>query len=211
MQLRGEVQFKGVVMRQTRVAVLMAVAVLAVAGVAQANTIDPDDPQIIVRGGVGGTIHVTSEPFTTVVSFSPSSVGPGNCNYYVPAGTSTGAPPGWVVDPFFDHLGCGVVNQSGSTLYTLIFTINPGQAPFFASCPTNICANVIFDPNGTFAIFQLIGLTTGNDLFVEFIGFAPNTPINFTAVTPEPGTLALMATGMGALGLLRRRRKQVAA
>jgi hypothetical protein len=189
------------------VAVWMAVAILAFAGVAQASTIDPNDPQIIVRGGVGGTIHVTSEPFSTVISFSPNSVGPGACNYYVPAGTSTGAPPGWVVDPFFDHLGCGVINQSGSTLYTLIFNINPGQAPFFADCPTTICASVLFDPNGTFAIFNLIGLGNGDDLFIEFIGFAPDTPITFTAVVPEPGTLALMATGMGALGLLRRRKQ----
>lgn len=194
-------------MRRTRVAVLMAVAVLALAGAAQANTIDPEDPQIIVRGGIGGTIHVTSVPFSTVISFSPSSVGPNGCNYYVPAG---GTLPGGGTDPDFDHLGCGVVNNTSSTIYALIFTINPGQAPFFASCPINICSNVIFDPNGTFAIFQLIGLPPlVGDLFIEFIGFAPDTPINFTAVTPEPGTLALMATGMGALGLIRRRRKQV--
>lgn len=191
-------------MRQARVAVWMAMAILALAGVAQANTIDPNDPQIIVRGGVGGTIHVTSDPFFTVVSFSPNSVGPGACNYYVPAGQQ-GLPTGGI-DPYFDHLGCGVFNESGSTIYTLVFTINPGQAPFFADCPPTICSSVLFDPNGTFAIFNLIGLGNGDDLFIEFIGFAPDTPINFHAGVPEPGTLALMVTGLGALGLLRRRR-----
>jgi hypothetical protein len=184
-------------MRQTRVAVWMAVAILAFAGVAQASTIDPDDPQIIIRGGgSGNTIFLTGG--TANITFGPSQVfsGPGGCFSWTDAVNSSDG---------FDHLVCGVVNVSGGPLAGLTFNVSPGfQLPLTLVC--SFCTSITHSADGSVITFLFPNNSIPNnwDFTIEFVGFAQGSGISFTPV-PEPGTLLLLTTGLGVLGLRRRR------
>jgi len=184
-------------MRQTRVAVLMAVAILALAGIAQANTIDPDDPQIIIRGaGSGNTILLTGG--TANITFGPSQVftGPGGCLSFTPASKSSDG---------FDHLVCGVVNLTGTALTGLTFNVSPAfQLPLTLTC--SFCTSITHSPDGSVItfLFPVNAIPHNWDFEIELVGFSQGTGIGITPV-PEPGTLALLATGLGVLGLRRRR------
>jgi hypothetical protein len=179
---------------------------MLVAGVANAN---PIDPQIIVRGGVPPTVHLTGMPVT--IAFNASSVGVGGCNYFydsasqqVTAGTG---PLASSLDPNFDHLGCGFVNDTNAPIINMAFTMFFPQAPLFVDCPLTICSQpAIIDPNGGFATVFLT-IPAGGDLFIDFMGFSQSNSTTIATNVPEPGTLALLGTGLSALGLWRRRRK----
>lgn len=181
-------------MRSLRVAVVLA----AVAVLAGSVSADPIDPQIIIRGtGTGNTIFLTGG--TANVTFGPGAVftGPGGCASFTPASQSTDG---------FDHLICGVINQTGTDLLGLTFNISPAfQLPLFLIC--SACSSVTQTTNGAIAtfIFPLGFIPDGEDFQIEFVGFSQGTSLNITPV-PEPGTLALLATGLGA-AVLRRRRK----
>lgn len=185
-------------MRLMRVVVLMAVAVLAFAGAAQATGIDP---QIIIRGtGSGNTIFLTSG--TANIAFGPSAVfsGPGGCFSFTPASQSADG---------FDHLLCGVVNQTGSTLAGVTFNVAPAfQLPLTLVC--SFCTSITATPDGAIITFLFPtgagGFLNGDDFQIELVGFSQGSIIGITPV-PEPGTLMLLATGLGALGLRRRRQK----
>lgn len=70
---------------------------------------------------------------------------------------------------------------------------------FYQICPgLGYDGSVVLD-------FQLRGAWTLNDL--QFLGFGPDSPVT---VTPEPMTLALLATGLVGLGAVGWRRKRAA-
>jgi hypothetical protein len=184
-------------MRKAQLLVLL-VAMVLLAGSTQANSID--DPQIIIRGtGSGNTLFLTSG--TTVnITFGPSQVfmGPGGCMSFTPASQSSDG---------FDHLVCGVVNQTGSTLAGITFAVSPAfQLPLTLVC--SFCTSVTATPDGAYITFLFpTGFFQDNDDFeIELVGFSQGTGIGITPV-PEPGTIVLLGTGLGALGLFRRKRK----
>jgi hypothetical protein len=164
---------------------LLVVAVLSVAS-ARANNVDP---KIIVRDPVGcpsgSCVPITGLTF----SFSVPSAGMGVLHF---------------------------LNASGVTWTSLVFT-ETGVPPVNISCSSDVfsCSLVAFGQTGARMILtagNLGGIAAGHS-FEIILGCkdCPNWPpgLEFDAVAnnavPEPGTMALLLTGVGAL--IARRRK----
>jgi hypothetical protein len=116
------------------------------------------------------------------------------------------------------------LSTNSSTLYytngTNLYTLNTstGAATLVGSTGARIGA-MVFEGGSLWAgvesplSFDTLNTTNGNATFVSsdsngsiIYGLAP---VASTAGTPEPGTWTLLATAMGALALLRRRRKAI--
>ena len=176
-------------------------ALLAV--VASTGWADADDPAIIIRSGItSGTIHLTPGNLTTTIAFNTDPRCTAN-QQFIP-NTTTLVPA----------MTCVVFNQSNVNLYSLTFTIVPAQLPL--TLVNNSFGSWTVNGNSTIATFFFANpipfwdpnANYGNGPFPEFemdlIGFAPGTPIGFSAQTPEPATLGLLALGLGGTWLRRK-------
>lgn len=185
-------------MNRARFFVVFAVLLLC-AGMAQANPII--DPVIIVRGGSGsidlnalGTINLTF----------PGQPG---CH----SGTFSSGP--YVGLQFMD---CTFKNQTSLSIYSLTFNINTAQLPLTLQCAL-LCSSFSNTPSGGTAVFSFNPPIPGvpaslffREFEVSFIGFAQGTTLAATFATPEPGSLALLGTGLLAIaGRLRKSKKRV--
>lgn len=174
-------------MKSSTKIVVLGVAVLLSVAAANATTIDP---RIIIRDPVG----------------CPS----GSC-------TPVGLTFGFQVPV----TGKGVLhflNVSGVSWHSLVFT-ETGVAAVNITCSTDVfsCAVVPFGQNGAkivlTAINGLTGIPAGNS-FEIILGCArgdcPTWPagldIDAVANVPEPGTMALLLTGLGAIFARRKSR-----
>jgi hypothetical protein len=101
-----------------------------------------------------------------------------------------------------------------ATFTSIIYSPNLafGAAIFFCNGGTSLCdaaSTELQFSDITTAIAYLIGTTSQA---VDFVGTGPDVEVAFlaeiTGATPLPAALPLFATGLGALGLLARRRKR---
>ena len=171
--------------------VILTLVALAVGSVAQA---DPIDPQIIIRGGTGGSIQMT----TTVITIWPEMEFASTQDPWpdcVPALVGPLNLPGWT---------CEVRNRTGMDITSFFISFGAAQPPLgCVNDPSNIFATCIADPNGLFFQFSGGVIPDGSLFFIDFGGFQPNT--RFTLVVPEPASLGLLMAGMAAVLGLRRR------
>jgi hypothetical protein len=178
---------KETVLKSLTKVIVLGIAVLLCVAAANATSIDPT---IIIRDPLG----------------CPS----GNC-------TPVGLTFGFTVPA----AGTGLLhflNVSGVTWHSLVLT-ETGVAAINITCSTDVfsCAVVPFGQNGAkivlTAINGLTGIPAGNS-FEIILGCArgdcPKWPagLDFEAVAnvPEPGTMALLLTGLGAIFARRKSR-----
>ena len=185
-------------MKRTSVIVLFAMVLLS-AGAVQADIIDP---VIIVRGG-SGTIPLYSPNFSLAF---PGPTGQGCTNSLTTAGQFTGVPAG---SPM---MTCVFMNQSPAPFTNLVITFAT-QGPLTVNC-IGLCSSFsgTNDNTATFffnpAIPNVPGVYPYAEFEITFVAFAPGTSLTGTFNAPEPGTLALLGTGL--LGLAARLRKKKA-
>ncbi|MCL4522304.1 MAG: PEP-CTERM sorting domain-containing protein [Acidobacteria bacterium] len=175
--------------------ILLCAMILMCAGAAQA---DPIDPVIIVRSGTG-SIDITSPVVSIGFPTSPGCVS--SATYTVPG-------------PYFGMgpaLTCVFRNVTGTTITSLTFNITTAQLPL--NLASSIFSSFVATPTGATAVFTLGAIPSvgfGNPEFaVDLVGFDPNnTAVTMVVNAPEPGTLALLGTGL--LGIATRLRKKKA-
>ncbi len=175
-------------------AMLLATFIVLSAGWAHATV---TDPTIIIRGGV---YNNSSTPiFGTTFSITSSS------------GTSPGTSP-CVLNGSVVVANCLFSNESGSNWFNLVFNVPAGQSglscqalDFFTNCSFNAAGTMVTFSGG-------IGIPTNDydDDEVSFTVEVDNWPSNsnFSAVAnvPEPPTMALVLSAVGALVAWRRLR-----
>jgi hypothetical protein len=164
-------------MKLWKVARLAALVLLLLPCGALANTIDPT---VIVNDPSGSNGIVLFSNVLPMLTF-PSD----------PLCSQTGS------------MTCTFINASGGPFTNLLFNINPSQLPLFVS--SNVFGSFTVSNNGQFLLFLGGAIPNdGREFTIEFRDFSPGTTFQVVANVPEPGTMALFLTGLGALFARRR-------
>ena len=175
---------------------LLATLIMGLAAIGQADTFN--DPHIIVGGGNNNG----SVGLDTISVFGNSF------SFISPSGSSPATSP--CVSGEQRDIDCTFINMDrsgdfGVTWTSLTFQILPNQpgltcdpGPFFAECG-------IDSENGIVTFTGGSGIPFGAEFQMIVDGFLPNTEFDATANVPEPATLILLVTGVGAF--IRRRRR----
>ena len=190
-------------MKLLRIVTLAALVVLSRVLVL-ADSIPTGDP-VIRSGGGSASVPITSPKFSILTRTGNSPTDGSPC-FLIQGGVSTPAP------------GCFFSNdiKRGAPIAALVFDVSKtdfsgtlscqlatklgGPSLYFETCIPAIAT----DGDGMVTFSGGTGIPFGKDFSMGFAEFNANTIFNGTAETPEPGTLALFVSGLGAL-LVRRR------
>jgi hypothetical protein len=155
------------------------------------------DPVIIVRGGSGSIVLTSTAPVPLIFPGNPGCI---SGSYAVPG-------------PFFGlpWMECVFLNNTGGPITQLTFNINLPQLPLTLQCAI-LCSSFGSTTNGGVATFffnpPIPTVLPNSEFAVDFINFTQGTSIIVTPnPVPEPGTMALLLTGLGTLALRRKRAK----
>ncbi|MGH9579691.1 MAG: PEP-CTERM sorting domain-containing protein [Terriglobales bacterium] len=167
---------------------VLTALLLCAASVASAN---PIDPQIIIRNNPANTIFLTSPNFT--LDFT-AQIAAGNCQNT------------FNINLNLASITCTFANISGVDFINLMFTIPFSQGPLSGAGDIFGQAQIF---NDTQVVFFAGNIPNISDFEAEFVGFTNTTvPFQITANVPEPATMGLFLTGVGALIARRRLRRQ---
>jgi len=204
--------------------VALAAFVVLSTAVVLAEPIPTGGDPVIRSGGGTDSIPITSSKFTIVTptGFSPTD---GTPCILIQGGISTSAPECIFSNDIERGQGLGttinalifLANQTGfsGSLSCALSTAVGGQSPWFTQCAATPAGGPVV------RFFGGPGIPFGQDFSLGFRGFNANAAFQVTAVAPpqptgiavrdlaatnapEPGTLALFASGIGAL-LVRRK------
>lgn len=174
---------------------VLATLLLAGASAAKATA---TDPQIIIQVGAN-SIQLTSLTFPTLNYTASATLLAPNCFL----GTTSGLP----------SMTCEFANHTGQTMTSLTGLILPAQLPLtlisniFSQTSQSVTGGAVTFSLGSIPDCALSGGNPACEFSITLVGFADPTTFNFTANVPEPATIAMFLTGLGALAAGRRLRK----
>ena len=191
-------------MKLLRIVALAGFVVLSTAR-AHADSIPTDDP-VIRTGGHGGSVSITFPTFRILTPTGDSPTDGTDC-ILIQGGVATGAP------------GCFFSNdimkgQAGATIDALVFVVSKASFSGTLSCALSTAlggaspfTNCAVSPTAPIVTFSGgPGIPFGDDFSMGFRGFNADTSFVGSAIlsgsgttVPEPGTLALFVSGIGAL------------
>jgi hypothetical protein len=188
------------------IAVLSLLVVFG-ASAAHANTI-PIDPIIRTGGDPPAAPAGIITPDFTIVSPTGTSPGAGPagspCLLYQ-FGFLTSTSPACL---FENDINLGGIGEAITQLSLDISSVSPTSVScgFLAGSPFGECAVAPLAGGGTMVLFSQGSIPFHSDFTLEFEGFPNSSSFSTTASIPEPGTLALLLGGIGALGVGRKLR-----
>jgi hypothetical protein len=197
-------------MNLLRIAMLSSLVLFFVAG-AFADPIPIGVDPVILTGGTPDPPVPASiiTPNFTIVSPTGTSPATSGCDLYQ-FGVLTSVSPACFFQNNINPRG------TGETITQLTFDIS-GVSPATVSCgfltdttgsPFSDCSVAPLGSGGTQVLFSNGSIPFGNDFSLGFEGFASGASFAATATTPEPGTVVLLLSGVGALWFHRRLRFQ---
>lgn len=182
---------------------VLSLLVVFCASAAHANTI-PIDPIIRTGGDPPAAPAGIITPDFTIESPTGTSPAGSPCLLFQ-FGFLTSTSPACL---FENDINLGGIGEAITQLSLDISGVNPTSVScgFLAGSPFDECAVAPLAGGGTRVLFSQGSIPFHSDFTLEFEGFPKSSSFSTTASIPEPGTLALLLGGIGALGVGRKLR-----
>jgi hypothetical protein len=159
---------------------------------------------------------------TTVYDTSATNPGLGTTGIPTPCNTPTStngtqsgtlvleALNGYLIDDFSFSVACGVTGNNSLT-FSGTFVAGGTTTPFSTSCPTETTVGATATISGESTFPAPVSMLTLNSTLTDIASAGGSSSLsaaidNFSLVTPEPGSLALLCVGLAGLAGITRKR-----